>query len=306
MRGGPCQNSIRSGTSRYHSSAAAAAPACRRIAARLRDAGSRASHRSPCISLCRDAHAPIWLSRARDAKYASASASVTRSTDALGAHLALERRPVEDEGGARIRRQLAGLPAAEVRVEDEAAVVDALEQHDPRARRAAHVHRRERQRGRLGEDLARDALRLLEHGLESGDWIVAEYMQPNMNIGATMIENSSPICCGLITLPISSPSAVNVVAPSPVAKRLPALASDSPGIAPMISARRQDHQGRDHALHGAGDDLLERHQRVGTGASRRSSISLVKPKSATIGSATDCSADSARLTARMPGSSAAA
>ena len=44
--------------------------------------------------------------------------------------------------------------------------------------------------------------------------------------------------------------------------------------------------------------------RVGTGASSRSSISFVQPKSCTIGSATDWIADKLRLTARMPGSSA--
>ena len=56
---------------------------------------------------------------------------------------------------------------------------------------------------------------------------------------------------------------------------------------------RQHEQRRDHALQHAGDDLLQRHQPVGTGASRRSSISRVQPKSATIGSATDWMRDSA-------------
>ena len=40
------------------------------------------------------------------------------------------------------------------------------------------------------------------------------------------------------------------------------------------------------------------------GASSRSSISLVNPKSATICSATDCTAANARLTAKTPGRSA--
>ena len=44
---------------------------------------------------------------------------------------------------------------------------------------------------------------------------------------------------------------------------------------------------------------------IGTGASRRSSISRVQPKSATIGSATDWMLEKARLTASTPGSSAA-
>ena len=43
---------------------------------------------------------------------------------------------------------------------------------------------------------------------------------------------------------------------------------------------------------------------LGMGASRRSSISREKPKSVTMGSATDCTAASASDTASTPGSSA--
>jgi hypothetical protein len=44
---------------------------------------------------------------------------------------------------------------------------------------------------------------------------------------------------------------------------------------------------------------------IATGASSRSSISFVNPKSCTIGNATDCTADSARLSAMIPGNIAA-
>ena len=45
--------------------------------------------------------------------------------------------------------------------------------------------------------------------------------------------------------------------------------------------------------------------RIEIGARRRSSISRVHPKSATMGSATDCTLEKARLTASTPGRSAA-
>ena len=42
---------------------------------------------------------------------------------------------------------------------------------------------------------------------------------------------------------------------------------------------------------------------VGIGARSRSSISLVQPKSCTMGSVTDCTAANVRLSARIPGTS---
>src|SRR3954469_16176435 len=49
------------------------------------------------------------------------------------AHLPLDLSPVEDERGTRVRGEIPGLVALEVRVEDEASVVEPAEQY--RARR---------------------------------------------------------------------------------------------------------------------------------------------------------------------------
>ena len=57
-----------------------------------------------------------------------------RLRGALDAHLHLERLPVEAQRGALRRQQLAPLSALVVRVEDEAALVDVLEQDDANAR----------------------------------------------------------------------------------------------------------------------------------------------------------------------------
>ena len=78
------------------------------------DCGHARAQLAPCSRAPRsaaDAHAPIWLSRARDAKYASASASLTGSTRALDADLYVQRCPIEAERGARRRGELASLAA---------------------------------------------------------------------------------------------------------------------------------------------------------------------------------------------------
>src|SRR5439155_6739185 len=59
-----------------------------------------------------------------------------------------ERRPVEEERRARVRLELATLARRVVRVEDEASLVEALEQHH--ADRWRSVRRRSRERRRLG------------------------------------------------------------------------------------------------------------------------------------------------------------
>src|SRR5512143_3176525 len=56
---------------------------------------------------------------------------------ALDAHLALELGPVEEQRRIRMRGELAPLAAAVVGVEHEAALVERLEQDDPRARAGA-------------------------------------------------------------------------------------------------------------------------------------------------------------------------
>src|SRR5262245_27200220 len=58
---------------------------------------------------------------------------------AVDAHLALEVGPLEYEAGGRARRELAALAAAVVGEEDEAAVLDALQKHDPGRGRALGV-----------------------------------------------------------------------------------------------------------------------------------------------------------------------
>ena len=69
--------------------------------------------------------------------------AVDRLDRPLDAHLALERLPVEQQRRARIGGEVGALAAFQVGVEDEAAGIDALEQHHPHRRLPGCIHRRE-------------------------------------------------------------------------------------------------------------------------------------------------------------------
>ena len=76
---------------------------------------------------------------------------------AAQADLAVERFPVKQEGGLRLRLQLAALPAAGIGVEDETLGVEALHQHHPEIRQAIGADGRKRHGVRVAR-LARDRL----------------------------------------------------------------------------------------------------------------------------------------------------
>jgi len=76
---------------------------------------------------------------------------------------------VEEECRLRVRRELRGLPAAEVRVEAEAALVRGLQEHHPRGWAALSISRPEGHR--LGHDDA-GSLRLTEPAPELSKRIV--------------------------------------------------------------------------------------------------------------------------------------
>ena len=87
---------------------------------------------------------------------------------ALDAHAALEPVPPERRRRERMRSQRARLARVVVRVEAEAALVIALQQHDARGRAPVLVDRREHHRGRLDHA---DRHRLREPGFELGQRI---------------------------------------------------------------------------------------------------------------------------------------
>ena len=95
----------------------------------------------------------------------------TRVDRPLDADLAAERLPVEQQRRARVRDELAALAAAVVREEDEAALVERLQQDHPQRRRA--VGRRGRERHRLGIDRLGRA-RVLEPAPELGQRVGIE------------------------------------------------------------------------------------------------------------------------------------
>ena len=68
--------------------------------------------------------------------------------DTLDPHLAAERAPVEQHRRPRVLGDLLALAAEVVRVEDESALVEALQEHHPRGGRAAR--RRGGKHDRLG------------------------------------------------------------------------------------------------------------------------------------------------------------
>ena len=112
-----CQNSMRFGTRRNPDQCGGRGtgpPAKRASISRTRTSST------PGCSigwLCSDAHAPSWLPRAREAKYASASAALTGVATPLDADLPLERLPVKAHRRLRMREELAPLPALVVGVE---------------------------------------------------------------------------------------------------------------------------------------------------------------------------------------------
>src|SRR5207249_6835688 len=79
---------------------------------------------------------------------------------ALDPHLPTRLRPVEEQRRARVLGELSALPALVVREEDEAALVDALQEHHPRRRGA--VARRRRERHAISPALLEPGLELLE------------------------------------------------------------------------------------------------------------------------------------------------
>ncbi len=85
-------------------------------------------------------------------------------------HLAAERFPVEQQGGPGMGFQLAPLGAFQVGVEDEPAIIDALQQHHPDVRQPVRIDR--------GHGHGIGVVRLLLRGLaqplhEQGDGVVA-------------------------------------------------------------------------------------------------------------------------------------
>ena len=70
-------------------------------------------------------------------------------------HLTAQRLPVEEQGGAHVRRELRSLGAFGVGVEHEALFAPVLEQHHAHVGQARGVDRRERHRFRIVELLAR-------------------------------------------------------------------------------------------------------------------------------------------------------
>src|SRR5262249_22599650 len=88
---------------------------------------------------------------------------------AFHANLQLERLPMEAESGVFRLEQLAPFAALEVRVEDEPALVDGLQEDNSEARTAFRIDGRQRKRSRLGKNLTRKAQGLFVGRLEAGD-----------------------------------------------------------------------------------------------------------------------------------------
>ena len=106
------------------------------------------------IALWSETIAPSWLLRGRLRKYSSDSASDVHSTRSQHAHLAFEDVPEEGERRVRLRLELPALAAGAVRVEDEPAFVESLEQDDARVGMAVFVDGAERHRVRLQDAAA--------------------------------------------------------------------------------------------------------------------------------------------------------
>ena len=87
----------------------------------LVNSATRASSSSRLASgwLCRDAHAPTWLPRGRDAKYASDSSRARPHHSALDPHLLLQPVPVEAQCRVRVHDEFLRLARRVVRVEQQ-------------------------------------------------------------------------------------------------------------------------------------------------------------------------------------------
>ena len=109
-----------------------------------------------------------------------------------------------------------------------------------------------------------------------------------------------------MAVPISSPSAEKAVAPSKVtAMTAPRSVTVNPAILPMMSrAIGSTNAAATSPCRTPATTFSNAIKRADAGASNRSSISFVNPKSWTMGSATDWMLENARLMARIPGRSA--
>ena len=149
--GRPCQNSHSNGTRRQPPQCAG--PGDLRVGELLvepRDA--LVEHdRSAITSLCGDAHAPSWLPRGREAKYASLSSTATRSTRARDADLAVQVEPGEHRSRDRRVVELTALGTLVVRVEHEPALVGGTGQHDAGIGNPIRTDRGDRHRVRFGD-----------------------------------------------------------------------------------------------------------------------------------------------------------
>src|SRR5687768_7490681 len=140
-----------------------------RVAVELpRDAESRLERRPALdhLALMGRIHAPAALERARrEVRVRLGLAHLLHG--AADAHLPLDRRPEEQQRRAAVLRQLARLAAVVVRVEHEAALVNALKEH--RAGRRVAVGRGSGQGHRVRIDL--QLPRLSEPPRELPEWI---------------------------------------------------------------------------------------------------------------------------------------
>src|SRR5205807_467176 len=94
------------------------------------------------VALWRDGRADLGTARARPEVRLRLGLRYPLDR-ALDSHLAPERVPVEQERGARVLRQLSALPALVPGEEDEAALVELLQQHHPHRRAAVAGGRRD-------------------------------------------------------------------------------------------------------------------------------------------------------------------
>jgi len=99
----------------------------------------------------------------------------------------------------------------------------------------------------------------------------------------------SPICCGWIAVPRNKPSEENAAAPRTViSSTVPKCPKLRFGIGPMINRATGSTKSAETIPCNTPAKIFSAATiQMGSGASRRSSISFVHPKSCTIGNATD-------------------
>ncbi len=102
-------------------------------------------------SLCGDAHAPSWLPRGREAKYASLSASLTRSTSARTRTWRCRSSQENTAAATGAWSSWSTLGAGVVGVEDEAALIGLPNEHDPGVRDPVGTDRGHRHGVRFGD-----------------------------------------------------------------------------------------------------------------------------------------------------------